>query len=142
MQTDENKNKYEVVGAARIVKGQWEVSVDEESARITIVAPWSDKVRPAKTATFGDYRGAHICHIDYVSSEGSVPTKEQALAHAQLIKSAPLLLEKLEDAANALSNAQGEWACVDSAFAPEWTHELKNVESEIREAIVDALWSL
>ncbi len=140
MQTNEEKKPYDAVGTAFIVKGPWEVSVDEESARITIVAPWSDRVRPANTATFGDYRGAHICHIDYVSATGSVPSKEQAMAHAKLIASIPLFLEKLQDAANALSNAQGEWSSVDAAYAPEWTHELKDVESEILTVIVDSFW--
>ena len=42
------------------------------------------------------------------------------------------LVEQLENAANALSNAQGEWGCVDSAYAPEWTSEMKDVESECR----------
>ena len=42
------------------------------------------------------------------------------------------LKQALENAANALSNAQGEWSSVSAAYAPEWTHELKNVESECR----------
>ena len=63
---------------------------------------------------------------------------QESIAYAKLFAYAPALLEKLDDAANALSNAQGEWSSVDTAYAPIWTHELKNVESEIRALIEEA----
>ena len=64
---------------------------------------------------------------------------QESIAYAKLFAHAPAMLEKLQDAANALSNAQGEWSSVDAAYAPEWTHELKNVESEIMALIEDAI---
>lgn len=45
------------------------------------------------------------------------------------------LKEVLENAANELSNAQGEWSSVSEAYAPEWTHSLKAVECACRDAI-------
>ena len=48
---------------------------------------------------------------------------------------APEMFEKLEQAAEALSHAQGEWSSVDAAHAPLWTHELKTAERDILDLI-------
>lgn len=64
-----------------------------EEYKINIVSPWTENVKPEATPTFGDYRGAHICEMHYNTG---VPTKEQALANANLIAAAPELLKRLQ----------------------------------------------
>jgi len=73
----------------KYIPGKWKVD-NNLHADIVVYAPWSENVKPGNTATFGDYRGAHICYLTYNSG---VPTKEQAKANALLIASAPELLE-------------------------------------------------
>jgi len=73
-------------------EGKWKVD-DSSEYNISVVSPWTQVVTPANTMTFGDYRGALICEMHYNSG---VPTKEQALANAKLIASAPDLLEALD----------------------------------------------
>ena len=48
------------------------------------------------------------------------------------------LLAALEDAADALSAAQGEWASVSETYAPESTQALKQAEAKARAAIAGA----
>jgi len=71
--------------------GNWKID-DTIDNTISVVSPWSDKVKPEETATFGDYRGALICEMYYNTG---VPTKGQALANAKLIAAAPDLLQAL-----------------------------------------------
>jgi hypothetical protein len=82
--------------------GPWEVSQEIPNS-VVIIALWSDKVTPGNTATFGDYRGAHICELEYNSG---VPTKEQAEANACLIAAAPDLLEACKNALESVKYAQ------------------------------------
>ncbi len=62
-------------------KGPWEVNLDSKN-KVVVVSPWSEKVKPINTATFGDCRGASICEMEYNSG---IPTKEQAKANAKRI---------------------------------------------------------
>lgn len=72
-------------------QGPWIVD-DSIDGEVSVIAPWSEHVKPANTNLFGDYRGGHICKIDYVQR---VPTKEQAIANAALIAIAPEMLDAL-----------------------------------------------
>jgi hypothetical protein len=59
-------------------------------------------------------------------------------ANVNLIVAAPGLLAACESALTAINQAQGEWAAVNETFAPEWTHDLKEVASYIEAAIAAA----
>jgi hypothetical protein len=76
--------------------GKWIV---DESIKYTIsvISPWSKENDVSNSAVFGDYRGGIICSANWNTG---VPSYEQALANAQLISSAPELLEALKMCVN------------------------------------------
>jgi hypothetical protein len=81
------------VSGAKHTPGPWQVSRDNDTT-LTIVAPWSDKVRTGAEG-WGDYRGIHTASITHHSGYGAVP-REHAEANAALIAAAPELLEALQ----------------------------------------------
>lgn len=118
----------------RHTQGEWKIDVSSQN-EIVIFSPWSKEVTPGNTATFGDYRGAHVCSIAYNSG---VPTKEQALANAQLIASAPELLEALKKSREILKcYEEGSHESV-LPKALVLTQEQANYIVEIDEAIAKA----
>jgi hypothetical protein len=58
----------------KFTKGEWKVN-ESTPNEITIISPWSDKVRPESESTFGDYRGAHICSMQYIDGD-AIPKDE------------------------------------------------------------------
>ena len=76
------------------VPAPWSVN-DNQDGTLYVVAPWSDKITTLNTNTFGSCHGSHICEVRY--TEGGIPTKEQAIAHATMIAAAPDLLEALKE---------------------------------------------
>jgi len=108
-----------VLSAAKHTPGPWQVSRDNDTT-LTIVAPWSDKVRPGCEG-WGDYRGIHTATLTHHSGEGAVP-REHAEANARLIAAAPELLSELQKAHQIILNAlalmtfeqKGEWARANS----------------------------
>jgi hypothetical protein len=82
------------VSGAKHTPGPWQVSRDNDTT-LTIVAPWSDKVRTGAEG-WGDYRGIHTASITHHSGYGAVP-REHAEANAALIAAAPELLEALKE---------------------------------------------
>ena len=72
----------------------WKVDKSSEE-EICVIVPWSDKVKPFNTALFGDYRGGHICSLQF---NNGVPTKEQAEANAAFIVHCVNNHEKLVEA--------------------------------------------
>jgi len=75
--------------------GPWVTDTDDGLTQVSVHAPWGENVRPGDSATFGDYRGAMICAAQFLHS--GVPTKEQAVANAQLIAAAPDMYEALKE---------------------------------------------
>jgi len=71
--------------------GPWEVD-DSTEYKLTIVAPWNEKVKPEKDSGYGDYRGLHVCYIEHQNDNPCV-SKKQAQSNANLIALAPTLLE-------------------------------------------------
>lgn len=70
--------------------GPWE-AIDNPDGIIDIVRRWDAEVTSGNTAVFGSILGAHIAEIPYTTT--GIPTREQALANAALIATAPELLE-------------------------------------------------
>lgn len=103
--------------------GPWKIDEATDNA-ITIVAPWSSVVRPENTMLFGDYRGGHVCSMQYNSG---VPTKEQAMANAKLISAAPEL-------ANACYAVLQSWHAKMSNMHKQEPYYLQ----QIRDALVKA----
>lgn len=93
-------------------EGKWEVNEDSPY-KIVVVSPWSDKVKPGNTPTFADYRGAHICYIEFNTG---VPTKAQAEANARLIAAAPELLEALKEALKDYDPAESWGSVIDKGL--------------------------
>lgn len=110
---------------AKHTKGNWKVD-DSIEYEISIVSPWSAEVRPGDTPTFGDYRGAIICKMDYNSG---VPTKKQALANARLIAAAPDMFEALKSIIDYWNNSQ------KGSMNDHIEHSLKLAEAAIKKAI-------
>jgi hypothetical protein len=92
-------------------KGNWKV--DESTPNtITVVSPWSQKVKPGNTSVFGDYRGAHICEMHWNTG---VPTKETAMANARIISASPDMLDACIEAFKMYQEIQpaGGWQHVE-----------------------------
>lgn len=79
---------------SEFTKGPWVVS-SPDTGEITIVSPWSDTNKAGEAEVFGDYRGAHIATIRFVS-DTAVPTERQALANSHLIAASPDMYDALE----------------------------------------------
>ncbi len=62
---------------------------------------------------------------------------EESEANARLIAASPRLLDACKAAKEKVNAMQGEWSAVQEAYAPEWTHGLKELES-IFEAAIEA----
>lgn len=111
--------------------GPWKT--EEHDHRFTIVAPWSETLRAGSSNTFGSYLGAHICEIEYCSSENAVPTRDQAEANARLIAAAPDLLAALKWMTALLNDP-----CHDADEMDGWKVQCKHWTANARAAIAKA----
>lgn len=75
--------------------GPWKAK-ETNKETITIVSPWSDKVKPESCDGYGSYLGIHISEIKHQNDNPCV-SKMTADANARLIAAAPEMLEALID---------------------------------------------
>jgi hypothetical protein len=106
------------------IPGPWKIS-DDDNHTIVIVSPWSEKVKPGEAEAFGDYRGAHICTIDYNSG---VPSKEQAMANAEFIINAESEIAELKALLTPTDDEREEMECAGNG------HEDDDLVTWLRES--------
>ena len=73
--------------------GPWKAK-ETNKETITIVSPWSDKVKPESCDGYGSYLGIHISEIKHQNDNPCV-SKMTADANARLIAAAPEMLDAL-----------------------------------------------
>ena len=71
--------------------GPWKAK-ETNKETITIVSPWSDKVKPESCDGYGSYLGIHISEIKHQNDNPCV-SKMTADANARLIAAAPEMIE-------------------------------------------------
>jgi len=96
-------------------------------------------VLPSEVVKLLDNRDARITELEELLEQAKTTLieKNAKILDLKQNKGIEELKQALENAANALSNAQGEWSSVSAAYAPGWTHELKSVENECRAMLED-----
>ena len=75
--------------------------------------------------------------VAYLKHEARIEADEYNRKKSDEAARIAALEAELEAAAEALSDTQGEWAGVSKAYAPEWTHPLKDAEDSARALLED-----